>query len=164
MRAKGRPPTQVRRALRACVVVCALCVGACALDGPVSALGDVAGAASWAQQAARTQGAQQAAQAEGGESLPQWFDEELFSLDGCDAVRVAADGAVVGFETDVEAVQALDGIAARLADKGWTRVDSGVEGNAAFVKGGGTCRWAWVSCIGVGGATSVVVQCAADGG
>ena len=69
MRAKGRPPTQARRALCACAVVCALCVGACALDGPVSALGDVADAASWAQQAAWTQGAQQAAQA-GGRRVP----------------------------------------------------------------------------------------------
>ena len=132
----------------------------------MSALGDVADAASWAQQAAWTQGAQQAAQAEGGESLPQWFDEELFSLDGCDAVRVAADGAVVGFETDVEAVQALDGIAARWPTRGWTRVDSGVQGNAAFVKGGGTCRWAWVSCTGVAArrASSCSVRRMADEG
>ena len=97
MRAKGRPPTQARRALCACAVVCALCVGACALDGPVSALGDVADAASWAQQAHGHRGRSRPRRREGGESLPQWFDEELFSLDGCDTVRVAADGARRGF-------------------------------------------------------------------
>ena len=100
---------------------------------------------------------------ESGEA-PPWFADELFALDEYSNVAVAAGGTVVGFEADGAATHAYAHIAEKMRERGWTEVGSGLAGNGAFVKDGGSCSWAWVSCTDVSGTTSVVVQCVHDGG
>ncbi len=141
-------------------MVCALIAGVCAVDVLAGMLGTLAGAGTLVAEATQ----EIPADGQAGEDAipPSWFEEELFSLEGREGVCVADDGIVVGFEMEGDAAQSLDELARTLEEKGWTMAESGMEGNAAFVKKDGMCRWAWVSCIDVAGTTSVVVQCAAE--
>lgn len=141
--AAGKTSAQSCRALRVCIAMGLSIVLACALDMPLGMV----------------QGILQVDQAVGDESLPVWFGEELFSLDGFEGVRVASGGAVVGFEMDGSAAQSFEAITELMEEKGWRCLQSGLEGSASFVKEAGLCRWAWVSCVEVAGSTSVVVQC-----
>ena len=43
--------------------------------------------------------------------------------------------------------------------QGWVESETGIEGCSVFVKEGGVCLWAMVSCVPVGEGVSVVVQC-----
>ena len=105
-----------------------------------------------------------AGEATGLEAVPQWFAQELFPLDGMRDIRVSAGGGVVGFVVSSDEEAALDRFRAKLQQGGWVESGTGVEGCSVFMKGGGTCRWAMISCIPVGDATSVVVRCVVDQG
>ena len=105
-----------------------------------------------------------AGEATGLEAVPQWFAQELFPLDGMRDIRVSADGGVIGFVASSDEEAALDRFRAELQQGGWVESETGVEECSVFMKGGGTCRWAMVSCIPAGDATSVVVRCVVDQG
>lgn len=132
---------QWRRVLRASILIVVAVVAVCAIDGVLSC--------------SRT-----AAPIAGGSAVPSWFEDELFSVQGYSDVRVALDGAVVGFSTTLEPSEEFAAIESLMEQKGWRLMESGVLGSGSFLKEKGACTWAWVSCVDVAGATSVVVQCA----
>ena len=171
-----RTAPQASRALRACVAVCLLCLGAYAFDGVGKAV--LAGMSVMRTvEHVQTGGPSEPSSLVGGdagvlglglaterEEAPPWFADELFALDEYSNVAVAAGGTVVGFEADGAATHAYAHIAEKMRERGWTEVGSGLAGNGAFGKDGGSCSWAWVSCTDVSGTTSVVVQCVHDSG
>ena len=93
------------------------------------------------------------------EAVPSWFEEELFALGGAKSVRVSGEGGVVGFSCAHSAESEFSQIEGELTRKGWVESETGIEGCSVFVKEGGVCLWAMVSCVPVGEGASVVVQC-----
>lgn len=93
-------------------------------------------------------------------SVPQTFEDEVLSLAGYHDVHVGAGERVVGFETDGQPDAVFSILSERLANRGWMPVESGLGTGGTFVKRGGVYVWIFVSCMGVGDGTSVVVQCA----
>ena len=93
-----------------------------------------------------------------GAAAPTWFSEELFFPEGAIESFASEEGSVLGFVYPGSAASRAQAIAEALVERGWLGVPSGVEGCATFVKGGGLCRWAMVSCTDVSGRASVVVQ------
>ncbi len=89
--------------------------------------------------------------------VPAWFAEELLPAEMLEQGAATQDWSVVRFEDARVPVAALDGIAAVLAEKGWSGYESSAAGTATFVKEGGACQWAMVSCMEAGGVTSVVM-------
>lgn len=89
--------------------------------------------------------------------VPVWFAEELLPAEMLEQGAATQDWSVVRFEDARAPAAALDGIAAVLTEKGWSGYESSAAGAATFVKEGGTCQWAMVSCMEVGGVTSVVI-------
>ena len=168
---------QSRRALAALLLIVGAVVLAIAVDGVLDAVGaaskvDRALAAADAQSQARY--AFDGASGVGGDgevapiadertgtaALPSWFEDELLSLDSARSVRVSREGGVVGFSRACSADDAFAQVKASLSSKGWFESKTGVERCSVFVKEGGVCRWAMVSCVPVGTGASVVVQCA----
>ena len=94
------------------------------------------------------------------EAVPPWFEEELFALGEAKSVRVSGEGGVVGFSCAHSAESEFSQIEGELTRKGWVESETGIEGCSVFVKEGGVCLWAMVSCVPVGEGASVVVQCA----
>lgn len=95
----------------------------------------------------------------GARAAPSWFASELFVLDGMRDVRVSESGDVFGFTAYGADDAVLDSMRSKLRVNGWVESKTGIEGCSVFMKGEGTCRWAMVSCVAVGDATSVVVRC-----
>ncbi len=93
------------------------------------------------------------------EAVPSWFAQELFPLDGTQDVRVSAEGDVVGFVVPSGEEASMARFREALCQGGWTESETGIEGCSVFMKGEGICRWAMISCIPVGDATSVVARC-----
>lgn len=89
--------------------------------------------------------------------VPAWFAEELLPVEMLEQGAATQDWSVVRFEDARAPAAALDGIAAVLTEKGWSGYESSAAGTATFVKEGGACQWAMVSCMEVGGVTSVVM-------
>lgn len=89
--------------------------------------------------------------------VPVWFAEELLPVEMLEQGAATQDWSVVRFEDARAPAAALDGIAAVLTEKGWSGYESSAAGAATFVKEGGTCQWAMVSCMEAGGVTSVVM-------
>ena len=108
------------------------------------------------------QGVSLAGEATGLEAVPSWFARELFSLDGARSIRVSAAGDVVGFVVSSDEETSMARFREVLCQGGWTESETGIEGCSVFVKREGECRWAMVSCVPVGDATSVVVRCVVD--
>lgn len=129
------------RALRASAVIVAAVIAICAIDGVLSC-------------------SRVSAPIAGDSAVPSWFEDELFPVQGYSSVRVALDGAVVGFSTTLEPSEEFAAIKSLMEQKGWKFMESGVAASGSFLKEKGTCTWAWVSCADVSGVTSVVVQCA----
>lgn len=96
---------------------------------------------------------------EGETSVPQAFEDEVLSLAGYDDVHVGARERVVGFETDGQPDNVFSVLSERLANRGWTPIESGLDTGGTFVKKEGVYVWIFVSCMGMGDETSVVVQC-----
>lgn len=94
------------------------------------------------------------------EALPGWFEAELFAADGASELYATADGLIVGlvFPDDADERYAL--ICDEMAQAGWLRVESGMDGCASFARAEGAPFWAVVNCVDVGDASSVVVQMA----
>ncbi len=89
---------------------------------------------------------------------PVSFEEELFTLDGRDDLRVDARAGIVGFTVEDPIDRAFAQLSSELEAKGWSRVGSGSSAYGTFVKSGGAYRWALASCVRSGTATCVVVQ------
>ena len=90
---------------------------------------------------------------------PEWFLQELFSLDGYGDIMVFDEGAIVGFSAIETSEQVFTSVKDEMVNKGWSFSDSGVAACGTFTKQEGNCRWAWISCSDISGSTSVVVQC-----
>lgn len=156
MRKKGGSP-HCQRVLRASAIIVAIVVGVCVVDGVLLA---VEGASAAAERASLLN--EEVLSLADGSEVPAWFAEELFSVQGCSDVRVAAGGAVVGFSATASAADEFTALAALMEQKGWTLMESGIESGASFLKDDGLCTWAWISCADIAGKTSVVVQCAGN--
>lgn len=87
---------------------------------------------------------------------PEGFEDEALRLEGRLDVRVDERNGVLGFSCSGKVAETLDALEEELSAKGWMR--SGDEGSGSFVKGSGRYRWMFVSCVGVGETTSVVVR------
>lgn len=88
---------------------------------------------------------------------PAWFAEELLPVEMLEQGVATQDWSVVRFEDARAPTAVLDSIADVLSEKGWSGYESSAAEAATFVKEGGTCRWAMVSCSETGGVTSVVM-------
>lgn len=88
------------------------------------------------------------------------FSEEVLSVEGRADVRVGAEGSVVGFTTLSSPEVAFEEMQASLGGRGWIFVPSGNATQGSFVKDCGEITWVYVTCVGVGKTTSVVMQCA----
>lgn len=92
--------------------------------------------------------------------LPADFIEEVGVCRGCSDIRISElqTCGVVGFVVSSPVQDVYDSFHDQLVEKGWTCTDSGIEGCGSFSKASGAYRWLFVSCVGVEGVTSVVVQ------
>lgn len=88
--------------------------------------------------------------------FPQGFVEEVMEEppDGC---LMSPDGRVVGFWLAGDRAAAQESVAAALAAKGWTHVESGSEALSTFVKDDGRYRWLAVAYTAQTNGTSVVM-------
>ena len=91
--------------------------------------------------------------------LPGWFEEEIGLLRGARNVRVDGTGHVVGLLVDGALHDALEDVRESMMRAGWSAVSLGEAEGATFVKEGGTCTWALVTCTQVGSSTAVVYRC-----
>ena len=98
-----------------------------------------------------------------GTSVPEGYVEEVLDTAKLQSVKVAHDGAVVGFCMEDDAQEAFEKLAGQLEEKGWTLVESGQSSCGSFVKQGGRYGWLFVSCTDVGSKASAVVLSAANG-
>lgn len=87
--------------------------------------------------------------------LPPSFEERLFELPEHSDLRVDESAGVVGFAMEGGRDDALALIADLMGASGWACFDAGVPGAASFVR---ESEVAFVSCVDVGDATTVVVQ------
>lgn len=90
--------------------------------------------------------------------LPEDFEKEVMSLESFTDVQVSEGAGVIGFYSEKEASAVFKECALRLTERGWTKVESGHETFASFVRTAGTYTWLYLSCSSVSGGTSVVVQ------
>lgn len=88
-------------------------------------------------------------------SLPAGFAETLFELPEHSDLRVDEEAGVVGYSTDQSCGQAFSAVDGLLCSNGWERVGSGIANAAGYSKDG---MFVFVSCVGVGKGSSVVVQ------
>lgn len=93
--------------------------------------------------------------------LPEFFQEEIGLLKGARDVRANGAGSVVGFMVDDTEDGTFESLRAHMLQKGWSEVSLGSVDGATFVKDGGACTWALVTCTQVGQATGVVFRCVA---
>lgn len=147
----GVPSRRLATAVAAIFAFAAACVG---VDEAIGAFGQDARA-----DAGLSSDAGERVRASEEPGVPLGFEEEVLTLEGRSEVMAAADGTVVGFVEDGASSEVFGDIESELGERGWAKVDSGVEGFASFFKSGGKFTWAFVSCVPVGGATSVVIQC-----
>lgn len=91
--------------------------------------------------------------------LPAYFEEEIGLLDGARDVRANDTGRVVGFLVDGSSHEAFDCVRENMIRTGWSEISLGETEGATFVKEGGSCTWALVTCTQVGPATAVVYRC-----
>lgn len=96
------------------------------------------------------------------DALPEGFEAEALPLAGRDEVRIDATGRVIGFSMAAGPEAAFASLARELEGRGWTPVASGMDAAGSFVKKEGKMTWLFVSCTGVAGQTSAVVQCAPE--
>lgn len=92
--------------------------------------------------------------------LPEGFEQEVLDLSEAEGLRVAAEGAVVGFSEAGDARERFDSLRSRLEGKGWAYIESGEGAYGSFMKGSGRFTWLFASCTQVGDAVAVVLQCA----
>lgn len=91
--------------------------------------------------------------------LPAYFEEEIGLLDGARDVRADETGRVVGFLVDKSSRDAFDCVRENMVRAGWSEVSLGGAEGSTFVKEGGSCAWALVTCTQVGQVTAVVYRC-----
>lgn len=94
----------------------------------------------------------------GGDALPEGFEDEAFRLRAKEEVRVDEKSGLVGFSCDGGVDVVFESVEKELLARGWTGVDSESKGWGSFVKSEGRYRWMFVTCVDVGGSTSVVVR------
>lgn len=92
------------------------------------------------------------------EEAPEWFAQEVLSLEGAYDVMAEDAWSIVGFSqsglvSDVEAC-----LRGELEQRGWVLMESGAEGLVTGIKEGGCCQWLWMSTTEVGEEVGVVVQ------
>lgn len=97
--------------------------------------------------------------ASGKAQLPVYFEREIGLPDGARDTRVDSTGRVVGFLVDGPSHEVFVRMRESMARAGWSEVSLGETEGATFVKEGGLCSWALVTCTQVGSATSVVYRC-----
>lgn len=92
------------------------------------------------------------------EEAPEWFAQEVLSLEGAYDVMAEDAWSIVGFSQrgSASAVEAC--LREELEQRGWVLMESGAEGLVTGIKEGGCCQWLWMSAIEVGEEASVVVQ------
>ncbi len=88
--------------------------------------------------------------------LPKGFAEEVMAEPSSDFM-VSPDGRVVGFWLAGDRAAARESVAAALAAKGWTQVESGSEALSTFAKDDGRYRWLAVAYAAQASGTSVVM-------
>lgn len=93
--------------------------------------------------------------------VPPWFREEVLPLADVEELRANDEWSVVGFASDRSCEEELAWAQEHLRERGWSLVQSGMEGAVSAVKEGGRASWLLFSCRSVGGKTCVVVQVAA---
>lgn len=91
--------------------------------------------------------------------VPSWFETELFSVDAAECFA-GADETVWGFIVGGGSAACFADVCSQMEERGWSRVESGLEDCVSFVREEGEARWALVSCSSAGGSTTIVVQLA----
>lgn len=96
------------------------------------------------------------------ESMPIWFEDELFSVAGATELYANEDESVFGLTMGGPAEEAFSSICADMEERGWLQVESGMAYCATFLREEGEPTWVLVGCTPVGDAVSIVVG--TDGG
>ena len=91
-------------------------------------------------------------------SLSTDFEREVMSLVDFKDVQVAGDGKIISFYSSRPCDAVLKMCCERLADNGWSWVESGEDRFVSFLKTDGLYTWLYLSCTEVAGETSVVMQ------
>jgi hypothetical protein len=95
------------------------------------------------------------------DALPDELTAEVALPVGSRDVRVSPTGTVIGCVVDgVSPQDVLADLRAQMKNLGWSCVPLGGLDGATFVKDGGLCEWALVTCTQTGQSTSVVIRCA----
>lgn len=92
------------------------------------------------------------------DSLPAWFEESLFSSAEASELYASESDGVYGLIMNAPVVDVFSSICKSMEDRGWLRVESGLDYCSTFLRESGAPSWALVSCTPVGNATSVVVS------
>lgn len=146
---------QTARALRAFLLV-GFMVAVCALAGLREAAADADNSAALAAAPSAQSIAERAASYAA--DAPAWLEAELFAVGDVERAYAEADGKVYGFVAKRASGEWFEAACAEMQDKGWTRTESGIGCCATFVRDGGDCRWAMLSCLQVGESSTMVVQ------
>ncbi len=91
------------------------------------------------------------------DSLPEGFEEEVFSLAYRSEVRVANDGGIVGFCEVGDAAEVFGSLSSLLEEGGWLAIESEQPACGSFLKSEGQYTWLFVNCTQAGSLTSVVI-------
>ena len=154
-----RKPSALRRLLKACAIIAGLVVAGmlvqAAIDGSQSGVLEKIDMTMASDDVGFDAGSSDASA-----PVPEGFQDEVLSLEGCEDVRVGADGAVVGFVERVGAQEAFASLRGELEDAGWMAIGSGRDDCGSFVKDKGRFTWLFASCVPSGSATSVVISIA----
>lgn len=96
------------------------------------------------------------------DEVPTWFAQEVLSPQEDWELRAADGWCVVGISCTAaeDALRAY--VEEQLAALGWVRCPTGVEGEDAYIKEGGTCTWMMVGMSATAGSADVVLRILRD--
>ena len=101
----------------------------------------------------------EAAAVAGRSEAPAYFEEEAYLHPAARDLRANEEGTVIGYMVDADSEDVFAQIRDAMCERGWTEVPLGGVRGSTFLKTGGECTWALVTCTQVDGTASVVFRC-----
>ena len=91
------------------------------------------------------------------DSLPTWFTEEFFDDSYSEKIFANESETVFGLISPNDPETVFQEICASMLEHDWSRIESGIEHCASFVRERGSPAWALISCSQIGNETSIVI-------
>lgn len=89
---------------------------------------------------------------------PEWFEREVAPVATFDCVFANSEWTLFELQAIGSKEDVLDGMFTRMAERGWQRTPSGMEGVDTFTKAEGDIRWAMLECSEVEGVCCMVLH------